>query len=97
MARLQITTFLDASTIPLGDPVSEDVVDIEGTPHNSKPLPGSDTALVVRLFAEVDCFVCWGENPTVKGDGFCGRMLTAGGSEYFQIKAGYKISVIERI
>ena len=51
----------------------------------------------IRLFALADCYVTWGSNPTALDDGTEGRILNAGNPEYFSIKAGDKIAVIERV
>lgn len=52
----------------------------------------------VRITADTNCWVHWGENPTALSDGTAGRPMGPDIStdEYFDILANWKISVIQR-
>ena len=97
MPSLQITVFPEATVVALGDPVLEEVITISGTHALSTVIPGTKKNRRVRIFADTDCFVTWGTNPTALIDGSEGRMIGAGNPEYFGIEAGFRISVIERV
>ncbi len=98
MATLYYAGWEDAKEVALGDPVYENVVNIAGSSTQSVALTGGNTSLRkrVRLFADADCFVTWGANPTATSDGTSGRPLGAENPEYFDIADGYLLAVIER-
>ena len=47
----------------------------------------------MRLFADADCFIAIGENPTADSTGI---PLGANNPEYFSIKVGQRVAVITR-
>jgi hypothetical protein len=59
-------------------------------------LQGGTTPIkFVRCWADGDCYIAWGADPTATTDSI---PIGAGhGPEYFEIPAGYKISVIEKV
>ena len=99
---LYFRVFSGASEVALGDPVQEDTVDFSGGVNSSAVIstdnPGIDNKRMrVRLFADDDCFVTWGANPTAQNDGSDGMPMGAENPEYVDIEAGHKISVIARV
>lgn len=50
---------------------------------------------IIRLFSTVDAWVCFGTNPTAVAEGASSMFLPSGIVEYFEIKAGEKIAVIQ--
>ena len=98
MATLFIAVFGDASQTLIGKPVQEMTVTITGTSALSAALTQGNNKVQrrVRLYADADCFVTWGEDPTALNDGTEGRPLGADNPESFAIDTGDKIAVIER-
>ena len=97
MTTLFFAVFLGAAEVAAGDPVQESTVDIGVASAQSAAITGTDRKRHrVRVFADINCFATWGENPTALNDGTSGRPLEAGSAEYFDIEAGHKIAVIER-
>ncbi len=97
MATLFFAVYSGAVEVASGDPIQEDKVDIGVASAQSAVINGtSRKRRRVRVFADADCFVTWGENPTALADGTDGRPLSAGSAEYFDIEAGHKIATIER-
>lgn len=98
MATLFITVWEDAEEVALGGPIQETAIAIGATSSQSDVITGTlRKRRRVRLFADVDCFATWGENPVALNDGTDGRPMGADNPEYFDIEAGHKIAVIERI
>lgn len=97
MATLYAAVFTAAAEVAVGDPLQEFVVNIGASSTQSETItPDKNKRRRVRLQADADCFVHWAEDPTVLNDGSQGRPLAAEVAEYFDIKSGYKIAVIER-
>ena len=97
MPSLQITVYEDAAEVALGDPILEEVVTVTGTSALSSVIPAGRTMRRMRLLADVDVFVTWGEGtPEAKIDGSSGRMLAAESPEYFAIEPGHFVAVIAR-
>jgi hypothetical protein len=99
MSNLYIAAFKDAKEVALGLPSLEEVVSYTTPAQSSSELPVVNPPIDyrVRIFSDADCFVTWGENPTALQDGSEGRPIGANNPEYFSIKNGYKLSVIERV
>ena len=97
MATLFITAFRQAGSTALGDPTQEEVVDIGVASTNSNAITGDRAFRTVRLYADADCFVTWGEDPTATIDGTSGRAVGADNPEYWHIPVGYIIAVIQRV
>ena len=97
MANLQISVFSDAREVAFGVPLQEEIIVIGGTSLQSSVLTGSRTTHRIRIYAEANCFVTWGLNPTALQDGTEGRFIGADNPEYFGIPASFKIAVIERV
>ena len=98
MATLFFTVFAGAAEVAMGDPIQEDSVAIGGSSTASAVLAGTGKKRRrVRLFADIDCYATWGENPVAKNDGTDGRPLAASVAEYFDIEVGHQIAAIERI
>jgi len=99
MTTLFVTVWGDAEEVPLGDPLQEFSVNIAATSTAStETISGSgNKRRHVRLFADTNCFVIWGEDPTAVNDGSDGRPMGSDNPEYFNIQSGHKIAVIERI
>lgn len=100
MSNLYICVFEGAAEVALGDPIQEEVVVFTSSSVQSNAISTANAASRVRrrvrLYPDADCFVTWGENPTVLTDGTEGRPLGAEQREYFDIESGHKIAVIER-
>lgn len=97
MATLFFVVFSGAVETASGDPIQEGKITIGGGSLQSAVITGTGRKRQrVRIFADTNCFVTWGTNPTVLDDGTNGRPLTAGSTEYFDIEAGHKIATIER-
>ena len=98
MATLFIVVFQGAGSVAHGDPIQEEVVSIGAGSLTSNVITGSDRKRrIVRMYADADCFVTWGETPTALTDGTDGRPLGSDNAEYFDVEAGHKIAVIQRI
>lgn len=98
MATLFISVFGDASQTLIGKPKQEFTVTIAGTSAQSIALSQGNNKVQrrVRMWADVDCFVTWGEDPTALADGTAGLPLGAANPESFGIDTGDKIAVIEK-
>ena len=98
MASLQYTVWRTASEVALGDVLNEGVITIDVSSAQSGVMKDTmeNRNCRVRLMADADCWVTWGEDPTALNDGTGGRMLGAENPEYFDIRADYKIAVIQR-
>lgn len=98
MATLFFAVFESAAEVAHGSPVQEGVVAVGAGSAQSATISGSDRVRRrVRLYADVDCFVTWGANPTALVDGTEGRPLGADNPEYFEVEGGQKLAVIERV
>jgi hypothetical protein len=99
MSNLYIAAFKDAKEVALGLPELEEKVVYTSPAVQSSVLPVQTPGIDyrVRIFSDADCFVTWGEDPTATIDGTSGRPIGANNPEYFSIKHGHKISVIERL
>lgn len=98
MATLFIGVWEDAEEVALGDPLQEFSINIAAmSTQSSVTITGSGKKRRrARLFADANCFVTWGEDPTAKNDGSDGRPMGSENPEYHDIEAGHKIAVIER-
>lgn len=96
MATLTITVWGDASQTLIGEPLQEMTVAIGAGPLASGVITGGVNKAMrrVRLFADADCYVTWGENPTAAAGNI---PMGAENPEVFGIQSGHKISVIERV
>jgi len=97
MASLQLAVWDTAASTATGPVLQEEVVTISATSAQSSVITGTNIYRTVRIYADTDCFVTWGSNPTALTDGTEGRMIGANNPEYFQIVSGDKIAVIERV
>ena len=98
MASLQYTVWRTASEVANGEVMNEGVVTIGVASAQSSVMHADygNRGCRVRLMADADCWVTWGEDPTALNDGTEGRMLGAENPEYFAILANEKIAVIQR-
>lgn len=94
---LFITVWGGAGEVAMGDVLQEEVVAVGGGSLQSNVITGSGVRQRVRLYSDTDCFVTWGSNPIAVGDGSSGRAMGADNPEYFEVNAGQKIAVIERV
>lgn len=98
MATLFITVWDNASQTLLGQPIQRATVSIGAGSLSSAAISGSKSEIRrVRLFADADCFVTWGSNPTAAGDGSNDMPLGAENPEVVGIEAGDVIAVIQRV
>ena len=98
MATLYITVWEDAAEVALGQPTQEMTVPIGASSAQSAVIVGvKNRHLRMRLMADGDCFVTWGDDPTALTDGTSGRPMGAENPEYFSINAGQKVAVIQRL
>jgi len=97
MATLFVCVFEGAAEVATGDPIQEITVNIGVASVQSASIIGTGRRRRrVRLFADANCFVTWGSNPTAQNDGSDGRPLQAGSAEYFDIESGHLLATIER-
>ena len=98
MPTLQVTIWSAAAEVALGVIELEEIITISGTSAvNATPCPGFRKIKRMRLYSDTDCWVHWGSGtPVAKADGTQGRMLSADSPEYFSIRSGEKVAVIER-
>lgn len=97
MATLYIAVFDGAAEVALGDPQEMTVTIAAGSTQSAVAAGPVNRGRRMRLFADADCYVTWGDNPTATNDGTSGRPLGAENPEYFAITTGQKVAVIERI
>lgn len=98
MATLYITEFattqLDlngqAAQVVEGRPIADDTVTVAGTSDQSAAF-NAKTRLI-RVHTDVACHILIGENPTATTSD---ARMAADQTEYFGVKAGDKIAVIE--
>ena len=97
MATLFFRVWGSAAEVALGDPIQEDVITIAAASAQSAVISGSGNKRKrVRLFADANCFVTWGADPTAKNDGTDGMPMGSENPEYVDIQSEHKIAVIER-
>ena len=97
MATLFFRVWESAAEVALGQPIQEDVVNIAASSTQSSVISGTGKKRRrVRLFADSNCFVTWGENPTAQNDGSDGMPMGSENPEYVDIESGHKIAVISR-
>ena len=96
MATLSIIVFADAKEVLFDVPIQIDSVTIGAGSLQSAAITGDNNQIRhVRLFADADCFVLWGDNPTAVD--FTDSMpLGAENPEVVGIKAGQLVAVITR-
>lgn len=100
MATLYFGVWGDARETLSGEPLQEGTVDIGAASTQSVAISGPAGRTVtrqVRLYADADCFVTWGSDPTALNDGSDGRPLGLDNPEVFNIASGLKLAVIERL
>ena len=97
MATLFVTVWEHAEAVAVGGPLQEFQVNIAATSTTSTEIiPGSPRRRRrIRLFADADCFVTWSATPVAVST--ASRPMGAENPEYFDIEAGFKIAVIERL
>ena len=97
MATLGIQVFADAKEVLMDEPLQVMAVTISGSSSNSAAIIGSGKQIRhCRLFADADCYVLWGDDPTAV-DFSDSIPLGAENPEVIGIKAGQFIAVIERV
>lgn len=94
---LYITVWRDAAEVAMGDPLQETSIAIGGASVQSEAITGVNRQRNrVRLFADSNCFVTWGADPTALNDGTDGRPMGSENPEYFDIESNHRIAVIQR-
>ena len=94
MAIVHGLVFEGAETVPLGDPIQFLSATIDGA--ESAAVTGSNKLRRrVKLWAEADCWVIWGDSPNPTGAGDA-MPMSAGDWCYHDIEAGYTIKAITR-
>lgn len=99
MSKLRATIFVGAVEVAKGEPLETISVDITGSHLETAAVSGSAQEVAgnivrkMRLHAEIDCYVAWGENPVADVNSM---PLDATNPEYFDIVCGHKISVLAR-
>ena len=97
MAKLFISVFADATTTVLDKPIQQMVVTVGAGSLQSSAVTGSGKfKRLVRLYADADCFVEWGSDPTALTDGTAGMPVGADNPEFIGVRAGDIIATIER-
>jgi hypothetical protein len=96
MATLYVSVFHEAGNTALGDPLQEFSVTIASTSNQSTAITATEGSpkRIVRTFADADCFVTWGSDPTASASD--GRAMGQENPEYWHISAGDIIAVISR-
>lgn len=98
MATLFYCVFDVAGATALGEPLQVGTTAIGASSAQSDAITGDGRKRrVVRCHSDADCFVTWGVNPTATIDGTSGIPLGAENPEYFNIEAGHKLAVIQRV
>jgi len=98
MATLYFCVWEDAGMVALGQPIQEGTIAIGGASAQGAVISGSPRRpRRVRIFCDVDAFVTWGEDPTAVNDGSDGRPMGSENPEYWDLEAGHRIAVIERV
>ena len=98
MATLFIGVFDGAAETLIGEPVQEITITLGGASVQSAAIDGpAGRKRLVRLYADGDCFVTWGDDPTALNTGLGGRPLGADNPEVFGIVAGNLIAAIEKV
>ncbi len=99
MSNLFIAAFGDAKEVAFGSPIQEQVVSFTTPSVQSAVLTVHVPAKMyrVRILADADCFVTWGDDPTALIDGTNGRPVGANNPEYFGIPSGQRLAVIQRV
>lgn len=96
MATLGIQVFADAKEVLFDVPIQIMSVSIGGASLQSAAVSGSKSEIRhCRLFADADCYVLWGADPTA-GDFSDSMPMGAENPEVIGVKAGQKIAVITR-
>lgn len=92
MAAFTITVYDDATNTSAGPPVQELGLAVTSPAQQSAAISGSDRRRrKVRLATQADCHFKIGTSPTATGDS---AFLSAGGVEYTEMEAGWKVSVL---
>ena len=103
MADLQITVFSAAVETAKGLPIQQELVSIGGASVQSNVITGGTTyptgkkQRTVRLAADADCWVHWGDNVTALSNGTAGIMLGSENPLFISVEAGHVVAVIERV
>ncbi len=97
MATLFVTVWETAESVALGDILQEFQINIgaTSTPSAAAIVGTPRRKRRIRLFADADCFVTWAETPVAVSS--ASRPMGEENPEYFEIEAGQKIAVIERL
>lgn len=95
MATLYVGVWIDAAQTLIGRPIQNMAVTIPGTSAVITAPANGKARRRVRLYADADCFVKWGTDPSAT-DGTDSIPLGADNPESFDIETGDKISVISR-
>ena len=94
MTTLSLTVYDSAAEVALGDSLETLTVSIGATSAQSSAITTTGMPRKrVRLFAQSDCYVAFGSNPTASTSTV---PLGAENPEFFDVKAGDKVAVIER-
>ena len=94
MASVFITVWDSAREVALGDPVQYAEAVIGGA--NSNPIAGSlKKRKRCRIYANANCWVNWGENPTATG-ATDSLPVASDNPEYLDIEAGHIVTAITR-
>ena len=95
MANLYISVYDGAASTPIGDPEQYLTAVIGGA--NSDTVLGSNRKRwTARFYAESDCWMKRGENPTATGASDS-EPIGADNPEYFTVEAGHVITAITRV
>ena len=101
MATLWIDVYASAAEVALGDLIESHSITIgsstaqmSGVIQGETEFPKGPEHRRIRLFADADCHVAWGSNPLAVTTG---QPLGSENPEYFAIKSGQKVAVLERV
>lgn len=95
MADVFATVWEHAETVALGNPLGYLTAVIDGSESGVVPGTGKKRRRV-RLFAQEDCWVNWGETGLTVTNNTDAIPLAASVAEYFDIEAGYVIKAVTR-
>ena len=95
MANVNVTVFDGAASTPVGDP-EQYLTAVIGGANSSAVLGSNRKRWTARFYAESDCWLKWGANPTATGASDS-VALGADNPEYFNVEAGHVVTAITRV
>ena len=95
MPTLTFTVWHNAGATGSGPVLQEENIAIGATSAQGSAISGSGETRKVRIFCDVNAYVTWGSDPTAASGS--ARPMGLENPEYFEINAGDKVAVLERV